>query len=187
MNYARANELVRAARPVFALLRGGCSAPAWADALPFCLAELARAAAGAAPLPAYVQDNMLNLLSGMLKVTPCEPARLLHEEYVIFRVFGKDAMHPDSATKPMRALFASWSRLAVPSRFMQTACLATGVGCLRRLWMRARWRRCSPLPRWTPRATSWRRRGARARPGRPETLDPASGPAPSAAAWCSAA
>lgn len=74
MNYARSSDLARGARPVFALLRGARSARAWADALPFCLAELARAASGAAPLPGYVQDNMLNLLSGMLKVTICEAA-----------------------------------------------------------------------------------------------------------------
>ena len=76
MNYARSSDLARGARPVFALLRGGRSARVWADALPFCLAELAAACAGAAPLPGYVQDNMLNLLSGMLKVSTCEAGRV---------------------------------------------------------------------------------------------------------------
>ncbi len=55
---------------MFALLRSQRSQRAWADAVPFCLAQLAGAATGAAPLPAYVQDNMLNLLSGILKVHP---------------------------------------------------------------------------------------------------------------------
>lgn len=68
VNYSRGEDFVKAARGVFALLRSQRSQRAWADAVPFCLAQLAGAATGAAPLPAYVQDNMLNLLSGILKV-----------------------------------------------------------------------------------------------------------------------
>jgi len=70
VNYACGGGLVRAARDAFALLRTARSAAAWADAVPYALGQLAGAATGAAPLPPYVQDNALNLLSGILKARP---------------------------------------------------------------------------------------------------------------------
>jgi len=70
VNYARSGGLVRAARDAFALLRTARSAAAWADAVPWALGQLADAARGTAPLPPYVQDNALNLLSGILKARP---------------------------------------------------------------------------------------------------------------------
>ncbi|KAK9843772.1 hypothetical protein WJX81_005762 [Elliptochloris bilobata] len=102
VNYTRSGELVRAARPVFALLRTERAARAWADALPFCLAQLAGAAAGAAPLPAYGQDNMLNLLSGILKaldagtLAALQPAAALDAA----REFLAAALDPPIAATP---------------------------------------------------------------------------------------